>query len=92
MADPLTIMAVMAVASAGYSVYQGEQQKKSVAKAEAEGYKQMDKDASELIKRQYEDRMAQINSSGAGSVSAQEIAGQGTVLTSTPKTRSLLGG
>lgn len=90
----LEIMAIVAVASAGYNIVSGEQQKTAAAKAERDGINAATKAESDLVAEQHRRRMQQQQGQTdySGSVSAQQMAAQGTMLTSTPTTRSLLGG
>jgi hypothetical protein len=91
--DPFTIMAIMSVASAGYSIYSAEQQKKQVAAAQGQAQQDMMKSQSDLVASQYKKRRSEGGTLlGQGSAASQAISDRGSILTSNPQTRSLLGG
>jgi DNA invertase Pin-like site-specific DNA recombinase len=90
--DPLTIMLLMSVAQAGYSMYAANQQRDSAIKAQNKAEKTSVLNQSSLVASQYKKRRAEGTVLGQGSVSSQAIADRGSILTSTPTTRSLLGG
>lgn len=93
--DPFTLMALVAIS--GYSMYQADQQKQQTNESLLNGKLDVAKGQSDLLASQYKKRRtegadAQMVQGYQGSDASQAIADQGTMLTSTPKTRSLLGG
>lgn len=86
----MTIMALMSVVSAGYSMYSANDQKKQLAQQQGQAQIDVSKEQSNAVADLYKKRRAEQQGQGSGA--SQAIADQGTILTSTPKTRSLLGG
>lgn len=91
--DPFTMMAIMSVASAGYSMYSADQQQQQMKKEQWKAEKNVMKKTSDLVANQYKKRRSESGSLlGQGSLASQAIADRGSILSSTPETRSLLGG
>lgn len=86
----MTIMAIMSAVSAGYSMLSAEDQKNKLSQAQSKAEIDVSKQESDARAAMYKKRRTEQEGQGSGS--SQAIADQGTILTSTPKTRSLLGG
>jgi len=91
--NPFQLMAIMSLASAGYSMYSSEQQKTQAIDAQNMAQIDVSKNQSDLIAKQYKKRRSEGGTLlGQGSVASQAISDRGSILTSNPQTRSLLGG
>jgi len=83
----------MSVASAGYSMYQSDLQQKNYKAMQGQAKLDNELKQSNLTAQQYRRRRSEGSTLlGQGSAASQAIADRGSVLTSTPETRSLLGG
>lgn len=88
--DPITI--ALLAASLGYSIYSSNEQQKAAAEAARSGETSRLKNQSNLIASQYKKRRSSETLLGQGSTASQAISDRGDILTSTPQTRSILGG
>lgn len=83
----------MSVASAGYSMYSANQQQQNYKAMQGQAKLDNELKQSNLVAQQYRKRRAEGGTLlGQGSAASQAIADRGSILTSTPQTRSLLGG
>lgn len=83
----------MSVASAGYSMYSANQQQQNYKDLQKKAKVDASISQSNLVAEQYKKRRSEAGSLlGQGSAASQAIADRGSILTSTPQTRSLLGG
>lgn len=73
-------------------MYQADQQQQLTADQMLKGKTDLAKSQSDLLASQYKKRRSNETLLGQGSQASQAMADQGTVLTSNPTTRSLLGG
>ena len=87
------MMAIMSVASAGYSMYSANKQQKDMKALQGQAELNVEQKTSDLVAQQYRKRRSQGGTLlGQGSAASQAIADRGSILSSTPETRSLLGG
>ena len=89
---PWALIAVAAI-QAGFSIYQQQQQRQAAQRAERQAASDMAQNQSNLLlEQQRERRRAQGTVLGGANQRSQAMSQQGSILTSTPQNRSLLGG
>ena len=88
---PWALIAIAAM-QAGFAVYQQNQQVKAANKAQQQAAEDAVSNQNALVLEQQKKRRQAQGTALGGSPAAEQIARQGSVLTSTPQTRSLLGG